>query len=79
MIYDTQEKRKEAISDFKKAYELNKDFEIVNYLIAADYDALEQFKDAYSYYNKYANSKAQDDEYKQYAKARAEELKQYAN
>ena len=32
----------------------------------------------YTYYTTYANSNVQDDEYKQYAKARAEELKQYA-
>ena len=79
MIYDAQEKRNDAINDFKKVYELNKDFEIVNYLIAADYDTMEKYKDAYNYYTKYASSNAQDDEYKQYAKARAEELKQYAN
>jgi len=79
MIYDTKNKRQEAINDFKKAYELNKEFEITNYLIAVDYDSLENYKEAYTYYNKYANSNAQDDEYKQYAKARAEELKQYAN
>ena len=79
MIYDTQNKRQDAINDFKKAYELNKEFEITNYLIAADYDTLENYKEAYTYYTKYASSNAQDDEYKQYAKARAEELKQYAN
>lgn len=78
MIYDTKEKRVEAIADLKKAYELNKDFTICNYLIASDYDALGNFKDAYNYYIAYANSDVQDDEYKQYAKARAEELKDYA-
>ena len=78
MIYDTKEQRVEAIADLKKAYELNKDFTICNYLIASDYDALGKYKDAYSYYLAYANSDVQDDEYKQYAKARAEELKEYA-
>lgn len=78
MIYDTKEKRNEAISDLKKAYSLNKDFTICNYLIAADYDALGKYKDAYSYYTAYVNSQVEDDEYKQYAQARAEELKQYA-
>ena len=78
MIYDTKEKRNEAIADLKKAYSLNKDFTICNYLIASDYDALGKYKDAYNYYTSYANSQAEDDEYKQYAKARAEELKQYA-
>ena len=37
-----------------------------------------EFQDAYNYYLAYANSDVQDDEYKQYAKARAEELKEYA-
>lgn len=78
MIEDSKEKRLEAINDFKKAYELNKDFEITNYLIAVDYDTLGKYKDAYGYYKKYATSSAQDDEYKQYAKSRAEELKEYA-
>lgn len=78
MIYDTKEKRNEAIADLKKAYSLNNEFTICNYLIASDYDALGKYKDAYNYYIAYANSNVQDDEYKQYAKARAEELKQYA-
>lgn len=78
MIYDTKEKRNEAIADLKKAYSLNKDFTICNYLIASDYDALGKYKDAYDYYNAYVNSNVEDDEYKQYAKARAEELKKYA-
>ncbi len=78
MIYDTKEQRNEAIADLKQAYNLNKEFTICNYLIASDYDALGEYKDAYTYYTAYANSEVQDDEYKQYAKARAEELKEYA-
>ena len=78
MIYDSREKRNEAIADLKKAYDLNKDFTICNYMIASDYDALGKYKDAYNYYNAYANSEADDDDYKKYAKARSEELKQYA-
>jgi len=78
MIYDSQAKRNEAITDLKKAYELNKDFTICNYMIATEYDALEKFKEAYEYYNIYANSNAEDDDYKKYAAARAEELKDYA-
>ena len=78
MIYDAKEKRYEAITDLKNAYKLNNEFTICNYLIASDYDALGKYKDAYTYYTAYANSEVQDDEYKQYAKARAEELKEYA-
>lgn len=75
MIYDSKEKRAEAIADLKKAYSLNNEFKICNYLIASDYDALGKYKDAYEYYVAYANSDVQDDEYKKYAKDRAEELK----
>ena len=78
MINDSKENRADAINDFKKAYTLNKDFEIANYLIAVDYDSLGKYKEAYNYYSLYSNSTAQDDEYKQYAKTRAEELKEYA-
>ena len=78
MIYEAQEKRNEAIADLKKAYSLNKEFTNCNYLIASDYDALGKYKEAYNHYLEYANSDVQDDEYKQYAKARAEELKEYA-
>ena len=79
MIYDVKEKRQEAINDFLKAYSLNKEFEILNYMIAIDYDALGNTKEALKYYEIYANSNAADDEYKQYAKDRANELKQNAD
>lgn len=79
MIYDAQKKLNEAISDFKKVLTLNSnDFLILNYMIAADYDTLEKYKEAYGYYNTFVNSNAPDDEYKKYAKTRMEELKQYA-
>lgn len=78
MIYDSQKKLNEAINDFKQVLSLNaNDFLILNYMIAADYDTLEKYKDAYQYYEIYANSNAPDDEYKQYSKTRMEELKQY--
>lgn len=79
MIFDAQKKPNEAINDFKKVLALNSsDFQILNYMIASDYDTLGKYKDAYGYYIAYANSNAEDDEYKQYAKARSEELKEYA-
>ena len=78
MIYDAQKKLNEAIADFKKVLSLNTtDFLILNYMIAADYDTLEKYKDAYGYYSAYTSSNAPDDEYKQYAKTRMEELKDY--
>ena len=78
MIYDSKGKHNEAISDFKKAYELNKDFSICPYMIASNYDSLKKSKEAIEYYEMYANSNVPDDDYKKYAKARAEELKENA-
>ena len=78
MIYDSQGKHNEAIADLKKAYELNKDFVICNYMIGSNYDALKKYKEAIEYYEIYATSDAPDDDYKKYAKARAEELKENA-
>ena len=79
MIYDTKGERYKSITDLKKAYKLNPEFTICTYMIASNYDALEKFKDAYTYYTEYANSQAPDDDYKKYAAARAEELKKYAD
>lgn len=79
MIYDSKKQPAEAIKDFEKALaQNNPDLIIINYMLAADYDTLEKYKEAYNYYTAYANSAALDDEYKQYAKTRAEELKDYA-
>lgn len=79
MIYDSKKQPAEAIKDFEKALaQNNPDLIIINYMLAADYDTLEKYKEAYNYYTAYANSAAPDDEYKQYAKTRAEELKDYA-
>ena len=65
--------------DLKKAYGLNKDFTICNYMIASNYDALKKLKEAQEYYELYANSDVPDDEYKKYAKDRAQEIKDNAN
>ena len=80
MIYDTKENKLEAVNNFKNSlkYGSGEDLNIVNYLIAVDLDSLEKYKEAYGYYQKYSFSNAPEDEYKQYAKARLEELKQYA-
>ena len=77
MIYDSKGQRNEAINDLKKAYELNKDFTICAYMLATEYDALEKYNEAINYYNQYASSNAQDDDYKKYAKSRAKELENY--
>ena len=80
MIYDAKNNQAEAVNNFKNVLKYNnsEDLIIVNYLIAADLDTLGKYKEAYPYYKKYADSNAPDDEYKKYAAARLEELKQYA-
>lgn len=80
MIYDSKNNKNEAVNNFKNALKYNnsEDLNIVNYLIAADLDTLGKYKDAYGYYKKYSTSNAPEDEYKQYAKSRVEELKKYA-
>ena len=78
MIYDAQKKLYNAITDYKKAISINpNELKIVDYLIAVDYDTLEKYKEAYPYYEKYASSDVQEDEYKTYAATRAKELKEY--
>lgn len=78
MIYDSKGQHNEAIADLKKAFELNKDFTICPYMIASNYDSLKNYKEAIKYYQMYADSDVPEDDYKTYAKARAEELKENA-
>ena len=80
MIYDAKNNLTAAINDYKKVLNANiADLQIVNYMLGIDYDNLGKYKEAYGYYLAYAKSSAPEDEYKEYAKARSEELKQYAN
>lgn len=78
MIADAENNKNEAINYYKKAINADSNMHIVNYMIAVDYDTMEQYKYAYQYYLAYAGSNAEDNEYKEYAKTRAEELKDYA-
>ena len=80
MIFDAKNNQTEAVNSYKNVLKYNnsEDMNIVNYLIASDLDTLGKYKEAYGYYKKYSTSNAPDDEYKQYATARLEELKQYA-
>ena len=78
MISDAENDKNTAINYYKKAISADSTMHIVNYMIAVDYDTMEQYKYAYQYYLAYAGSDAAEDEYKTYAKNRAEELKDYA-
>ena len=78
MIYDEQKQTKDAISDYLKVLKYSKDFPIVNYLAAVDYDTLENYKDAFKYYKKFTAEYTNNDEYLKYAKDRMKELEPYA-
>ena len=77
MIYDNEKKYNEAIADYKKAISFNPELLIINYLIAVDYDMLEQYKNAISYYQAFINTYTEDDDYSKYARTRIEELSAY--
>ena len=79
MIYDAKNNLEAAINDYKKVLSAKlEDLNIVNYMLGIDYDNLGKYKEAYGHYIAYAQSSAPEDEYKTYAKTRAEELKDYA-
>ena len=47
-------------------------------MLGVDYDSQEKYKEALKYFNEFISTYSTDDEYLQYAKSRAEELKQHA-
>ena len=77
MIYDAQKNYNSAINDYKKAISANPELMIVNYLIGVDYDMLEQYKNAMSYYKAFTATYSEDDDYLKYAKTRIGELAPY--
>ena len=77
MIYDTQKKYYNSITDYKKAISLNPDLVIVNYLIGVDYDMLEKYKEAMNYYKAFIATYSEDDDFLKYAKTRIDELAPY--
>ena len=79
LIYDEQKQTKLAISDYLNALKNSKDIPIANYLAAVDYDALENYKEAFKYYKQFISEYKTDDEYLQYAKNRMKEIEPYAS
>lgn len=77
LIYDEQKQLKLAINDYLNVLKNSNNFPIVNYMLAVDYDSLENYKEAFNYYNKFIASYNTDDEYLKYAKSRINELKPY--
>jgi len=77
LIYDEQKKIQSAINDYLNVLKYTKELPIVNYLLAIDYDGLENYKEAYKYYNQFISNYSTEDEYLNYAKSRANELKPF--
>lgn len=75
-IYDAQNKYHLAIDDYKKSIKLNPEQPVTNYMIAIDYENLQDIKSALTYYNKFINEYTNDDEYSQYVKARIPEIEE---
>ncbi len=78
MIYDAQGDKTKAIEDYKKVVQLTPDIVIAYYLMAVVYDSQQKFIDAYNAYSNFLDKYPNDDEYKQYAAQRLEDLKPYA-
>ena len=78
LIYDEQNKRQLAINDYLNVLKYTKDLPIANYMLAVDYDTLENYKEAFKYYNIFISCYTTEDEYLKYAKSRVEELRPYA-
>lgn len=78
LIYDEQKQSKLAINDYLNTLKYSNDLPMANYMAAVDYDTLENYKDAYKYFQLFIQKYTTNDEYLQYAKSRMEELKPYA-
>ena len=77
LIYDEQKQQKLAINDYLNVLKFSNEFPIANYMLAVDYDTLNNYKEAYKYYQKFTSTYSTDDEYLKYAKSRMAELKPY--
>ena len=78
LTYDEQKQTKLAISDYLNVLKYSSEFPIANYMVAVDYDNIENYKEAYKYFQLFVQKYTTDDEYLKYAKSRMEELKPYA-
>ena len=78
LIYDEQKQSKLAINDYINVLKYSKELPIAGYMAAIDYDSLENYKEAFKYYKKFASEYTTEDEYLKYAKDRMKELEPYA-
>jgi tetratricopeptide (TPR) repeat protein len=79
LIYDEQKKTQLAINDYLKVLKNSNEIPITNYMLAVDYDSLEQYKEAIKFYKQFISSYTNNDEYLEYAKTRVNELLPYAS
>ncbi|MCM1265120.1 MAG: tetratricopeptide repeat protein [Candidatus Gastranaerophilales bacterium] len=73
-VYDAKNKHQLAINDYKKSLQYNSNQDVTYYLIAIDYENMNNVIAALEYYKKFLNVYKQDDEYSQYVKARIPEI-----
>lgn len=73
-VYDAQNKPQLAINDYKKSLQFNNNQDVTYYLIAIDYENMNNVLAALEYYKKFISVYKQDDEYSQYVKARIPEI-----
>ena len=77
LMYDEQKNAKSAIADYLNVLKYTKELPIANYMIAIDYDGMENYKEAFNYYKKFIAEYTTEDEYLKYAKDRMKELEPF--
>ena len=81
VIYDEQNKSKEAIEQFEKVISFNPEFNLAYYSLAGVLDKQEKYEEAVSNYDKFLELKKKagekNDEYYKYVEERNNELKAY--
>ena len=77
MVLDEQNKYDMAILDYKNTLKYDSTFDLAYYSLGVDYDNLKNYKEAFSYYNKYLKATSEQNEYTEFVNKRIEELKKY--
>ncbi|MBQ4122926.1 tetratricopeptide repeat protein [bacterium] len=75
LSYDGLNNYQKAIEDYKLTLKYAPDMLIAYYSLAVDYDNLKKYKEAKDNYIKYVDASTEDNEYRQYAQLRIEEIK----
>ncbi len=75
LSYDAVNNYQKAIDDYNSAIKYAPEMTIVYYSLGVDYDALQNYKSAKEAYKKYIDKTMEDNDYKQYAISRVEEIK----